>query len=339
MNRASIHQDVAQCDLPPSSEQAPYTTPRLQLLWLFPPLVALAEIVPREFGPQVSLLAHGLLLVLLMIYRALSRYVATHELALALLPVPLIRVLSLALPLNDLPQESWYGLLGLLLLLSAVIIIRQLRLTLREIGLRAGNVLIQAMIAASGLGVGVVAYSLLRPTGAAGSLTLPALWLPMLMIVFSGLAEEVIFRGVLQATARRGLGRGAILYSALIFAVLQLGYQSAEYMAFAFGVGIVFAASVYLSGSILGVALAHGLANITLLVLMPAVTASADNELFLLVIWAASGGVLLTLCAVGVMLWQRRPRRSISRLAGVDRDTHAENQCRESVTELVLHEF
>jgi membrane protease YdiL (CAAX protease family) len=275
---------------------------------VYPLLIAVAEITSISIGPAVGLIAHGLLMVALVIHRTISPHEEVQQLTLALLLVPLMRILSLALPLDRLPQMYWYGLIALPLFVAALLVIRQLRLSRRELGARLGNLLIQGMVGAGGLGLGAAAYALLHSAPATDSPMPSPSWLLAPTLVFcGGLIEELIFRGVLQATAVRALGRGAMVYGALVFAALQIGYRSPSYLLLTLGAGLLFAYTARLSGSILGVAIAHGLANITLLFLMPALVASSVGHAGP---WVIGIGSLLALSAFGLLLWQTNARQA-----------------------------
>jgi DNA-binding XRE family transcriptional regulator len=129
---------------------------------------------------------------------------------------------------------------------------------------------VQLGLAGLGLGLGAIEFSILQPNPLVGALSWQTLWLPALsLLIFTGLTEELIFRGLLQPLARDALGRPALVYVALLFAVLHVGYLSLGDVAFVFAVGLLFAAIVQWSGSILGVTLAHGLTNIMLLLVLP----------------------------------------------------------------------
>ncbi|MEI7771652.1 MAG: CPBP family intramembrane glutamic endopeptidase [Chloroflexales bacterium] len=293
-----------------TSKRSNLTSPRPWLLWIYPLLIAVAEITTVAISPACGLIAHGLLLVMLIIHRAITPHEAEQQLTLALLLAPLTRVLSLALPLTHIPQPYWYGMIAPPLLLAAWLVVRRLRLSRHELGVQPGNLLIQAMVAVGGLGLGAVTYALLHPAPVTGTAMPSLTWLLVPTLLFcGGLAEEMIFRGVLQAAAVRTLGRWAMLYGALVFTALQIGYRSPEYLLFSLGVGLLLAYAARLSGSILGVALAHGLANVTLLFLMPALAASPTGPVARLAPWAIGAGTLLALGACGFLLRQALGRR------------------------------
>jgi LysM repeat protein len=65
------------------------------------------------------------------------------------------------------------------------------------------------------------------------------------------------------------LGKWAILYVTVVFAVLHLGYKSAVDVAFVFAVGLLFGWVVAKTRSLLGVSLSHGITNIALYLIVP----------------------------------------------------------------------
>ena len=111
------------------------------------------------------------------------------------------------------------------------------------------------------------------------ALRLELIWLPaLILLVFTGFLEELIFRCVLQYTALQQLGRLGIPYIAVIYAVFHLGYHSVLDLLFVFGVALVFGWFVWRTGSILGVILSHGLTNITLYLVLPILLAQPASS-------------------------------------------------------------
>jgi hypothetical protein len=122
------------------------------------------------------------------------------------------------------------------------------------------------------------------------------------LAIFTGFMEEIIFRGLLQSMAGLALGRWGLLYVALLFGALHIGYLSVADVVFVTAVGVAFGLVVRWSGSILGVTLAHGLTNITLFLVMPTLTRAAPSAASTLT-WLVIGlGAVLALVA-GARLW------------------------------------
>ena len=94
--------------------------------------------------------------------------------------------------------------------------------------------------------------------------------LAVVMIVFVGFGEELIFRGFLQARIERHWGIGLALFaSALTFSIMHSGYVSIPYLLFVFFVGLVLAILFWKTRSLVFVALIHGILNFFLFSFLP----------------------------------------------------------------------
>src|SRR5690349_3552022 len=109
------------------------------VLWVVLVGVGVAELLTSLANVQLGMFAHAALLVGLTLRAALGREDAERRLTLGLALAPLIRLLSLSLPLANLPRLAWYPIVAVPLLLAAWVIIRQLRMSRAELGLRPGN--------------------------------------------------------------------------------------------------------------------------------------------------------------------------------------------------------
>jgi hypothetical protein len=184
----------------------------------------------------------------------------------------MIRIASLSLPLPQVPIVYWYLLAPAPIVLGAMAAVRIIGLSRLDLGLTLRRWPLQLAVGLTGIIFGLVEYGILQPEPLAQELSWRALWLPVLVLVLgTGLAEEFTFRGVIQSTATGALGKAGVLYVALVFALLHLGYKSLADLLFVFGVGLIFGYVVLKTRSILGVTLSHSLTNVTLFLLAPLV--------------------------------------------------------------------
>jgi uncharacterized protein len=220
---------------------------------------------------QLGLVMHGLALVALLLLAALLEDPAEQRVYLTLAFAPLIRLVSLSMPLQGLPMMYWYLLVGAPITLSIVMVIRYGGFTRQELGLTGNKWFLQILVGLIGIGLGYIEYLILRPAPLADEFTLGAIWFPaLILVVFTGFLEEIIFRGLMQTAFGAKIGRwlGILLISGL-FAVLHLGYQSLLDVIFVFLVALLFAVVTEWTRSIWGVSLAHGLTNVTLFLVFP----------------------------------------------------------------------
>ncbi len=241
---------------------------KVALLYLV--AITIAELVTAVWSPLWGIAFHIFLLLVLVFHSSFATEHPSHRLYLALSLAPLIRVLSLSLPLLSVPQIYWYALTGIPLFGGAFIVMQRLNLRPRQVGLIPGKIPLQLLVATIGIPFGIAEYFILRPEPLVESLSWPGLLLPVLILFIStGLAEELIFRGVMQRLAGEALGRWGWVYVAVLFAVLHIGYISVLDVFFVLGAGLFFGWVVKRTGSLLGVTLAHGLTNILLYLVVP----------------------------------------------------------------------
>jgi uncharacterized protein len=229
---------------------------------------ALTTILPAV---SIGLVLYGLVLVGLVLQSASAPDTRSQRMFLTLAFAPLIRLLSLSIPLNQIPQVYWYFSVGAPIYISIFIVMRYSGFKFSEIGLTLGDLRRQIPIMFIGIALGISEYLILRPAPLVPKMTFAQVWLPgLILLIFTGFLEEIIFRGLMQVTFIPLLGKwNGLLYVSLIFAVLHYGYGSFSDVVFVFAVAMLFGWIALRTGSILGVSLAHGLTNFTLFLVFP----------------------------------------------------------------------
>lgn len=233
-------------------------------------VIIFAEGITIVVHPIAGIIIYLFILLATLLQPAIEDKYHPNRLILSLSLIPLIRIISLTMPLVDIPQIWWYPIIYLPLFIAAIVVIRILGYSRRDIGLNWGSLPIQLLIGVTGLGLGLIEYLILKPEPLITELTFQAAFLPALvLIVTTGFVEELIFRGVLQRTAMESINRLGIVYVSLVFAVLHIGFLSVIDVAFVFVVALSFGWLVNKTGSLLGVTLAHGTTNIMLFIIAP----------------------------------------------------------------------
>ena len=264
--------------------------------WLYAAAILLGELLVVK-DARAGLLVHMLILSVLLVQAAFSssssnrsrpgtaeneetgegarkRMIAWHPGArfyLTLTLAPLIRILSLSLPLAVFPLVYWYAVVSLPLLVGAVAAASLSGYRPRELGLGWGNPFAQLLIGTLGVPLGLAEYFILHPQPLTPTADLAVILLPaLILLVCTGFAEEFIFRGIMQKAAADLLGRKmSLVLVSFIFAILHITHLSAVDVFFVFGVACFFSTLVYRTGSLFGVTLAHGLTNITMYLFWP----------------------------------------------------------------------
>lgn len=232
--------------------------------------IAGAEIVGAFISVFLGTLAYAVLLFILINHYAFTRHSLYQGFLLVLALVPLLRILSVAMPIRQVPQVYWYAMVGGPLLIGVMLTARVLRLSLNDLGLQPQAWLPQLPIALSGLPLGIVAFLLVRPKPLVASFY----WLDIaiaavILMIFVGFVEEIIFRGLLQQAMNETFGRATIFYSSILFAIVYLGSLSVSYIFFMGLVGFFFAWCVAKTESIWGVVLSHSVLSIGMMVVWP----------------------------------------------------------------------
>lgn len=257
---ANIHQIITQHPV--------YRSWIIAIAYLF--LITLAEIVTNFSEPWAGLVIHGLVLMALLLHSSLWARNPLQRFLLALALAPLIRLLGLTLPLSSFPFVYWYMVVGVPLFLAAFAAARVGQVNGKMIGITGRGLPLQFLVAFTGFGLGYIEYLILRPESLISEPRLNQILAPaLILLIFTGLLEEIIFRGLMQYASIRVYGRLGMFYVAFIFTVLHIGYRSMLDLMFVFIVALYFAWITHRSGSILGVTLAHGITNIVLYLILP----------------------------------------------------------------------
>jgi len=238
-------------------------------------MIAVAEIITAYFDPKTGIIIHGILMFA-MFGHASFIYPTNKDLANLLMCIglaPLIRIISLCTPLSSFSYIYWFLVLSIPLF-SGILVVRAIQaLSEDAIGLvfNIRKLHWEVIIVVFGFPMGIIEYWILEPESIINELTLQKLIAPaLIMIICTGLIEELIFRGLIQFNAIRVFGTwiGILLTSAL-FGFLHTGNLNVVSVFFAFAVGFVYSLIRLRTGSIIGISLSHGILNCMLFLIMP----------------------------------------------------------------------
>lgn len=234
-------------------------------------LLTVAEILTALVEPRLGLLLHSLLLTGALMYGARCCDRPTYRFWMGVSLAPLIRLISLSLPLRSVPLIYWYLIISVPLYVAAFILRRLiLQTSWAQLGLHGRGLALQVLMPFLALPLGMLEYRILRPAPLISGWDLGDFLIAALILLIStGLVEELIFRGIMQQVAVEVMGRGGVVYVSAIFAVLHVGHRSLADVFFVFGVALLFGWFVQRTRSIVGVSLTHGLINIWLFLIAP----------------------------------------------------------------------
>ncbi|HXZ95403.1 MAG TPA: CPBP family intramembrane glutamic endopeptidase [Dehalococcoidia bacterium] len=231
-------------------------------------LIVNSSIVKGQLSEKLLLASNDQTLVLNNIRSSAPQSDRRFLVALAL--VPLIRIVSLSMPLAEFSVTYWYIIIAIPVAVGIFIVARTLHLRPGEIGLTVGSIYLQVLLGVTGIAFGLVDYFILKPEPLIVALRWQEIMVPtLILLVATGFVEELAFRGVMQRASTKMLGNWGWVYIAVLYAVLQIGQRSALHFMLSLLIALLFGWTVKRTGSILGVSLCHGLINIGLYLIFP----------------------------------------------------------------------
>ena len=133
--------------------------------------ITAAEAVTVFVHPVWGLVCHATVLVAVVAHSALANDHRYRNLLLSLALAPLVRIISLSMPLANVPQIWWYPIIYAPLLAAAILVARILGYRLNELGLNFKRIPPQLAVALTGVAFGVAEYFILKPEPIIAELT------------------------------------------------------------------------------------------------------------------------------------------------------------------------
>jgi membrane protease YdiL (CAAX protease family) len=234
-----------------------------------------ALVAAREL--TAGLVVHGLLLFALINAYVLTERRESSEqdrsrrgALLALSIVPLLRITSVALTLPEVGVPYRAAVIGVPLLLAAILTARATAFPAPSFSLRPERT--QTLTAAAGLPLSLIAYGIVRPAPLVAEPSVDRFVLAAAIVVlFTGMLEEFIFRGLLQRSLSNMFPQAGAQLGTGIFTATYLGTRSPAYILFVGVAGLLAASIVQRTDRLVGVAVAHALVNVGLLLVWPLV--------------------------------------------------------------------
>ena len=150
--------------------------------------------------------------------------------------------------------------------------INRKKLSLKQIGFSISNIPKYVLLGlAIGVPLGVIEYYIVIPTPSFPSFEVGYFFRDMFyMIIFVGLAEEILFRGLIQRDMMNLFGwKWGLLGASIMFSVMHLTWRSIPELAFTFVAGLIFGYLYYRTRNLTAPIVAHGIANTILVAVMP----------------------------------------------------------------------
>lgn len=238
--------------------------------WSYLSICVVAEFLIAYGAPLPGVILFSAMLFGLLADATYAWNTSHYALFLVLMLVPLTRMVSMVLPLEAREPIYWYVFISVPLFIATGLI----RNTLQRGGwlssLIPGKRLYQFLVAIVGMCAGILLYLLdPRPPIIEQPSWEQTLIAAMILLICTGVLEEMIFRGTIQPIVVDKLGRSGIIYVALLYTVLHPGTHSLVTTGLVFLTALFWSWVVMKTHSLLGVILSHGLLNILVYLLLP----------------------------------------------------------------------
>jgi len=231
-------------------------------------LILLAEGLIFLGDMEAALAVHALNLTMLI----LSSVYIENRIYPALMLLPLFRLLNIAMPVFFTLTLYSYTFVYAPMFIPIYYIIREKMFKNSEIGLTAKDFwLFLPLAIATGVAIGWGEYQVLHPGVLVPDYGIKSvLLLSITMIFFVGLVEEFIFRCSLQTVMEARLGHvTGLLITSILFGFMHSGYHLPFELVYVSFAGVVFGLLFWLTKSLPVIALAHGITNIALFLVVP----------------------------------------------------------------------
>ncbi len=226
--------------------------------------------------PVYGLTMHSLTLVILCSHAPLVRRLSPEsaKLAICLVPIPLIRIVSITSPLVEFTLLEWFLVISMILFSSIIASMIFLGTDLEEYGFvlpQRRHLGLEIGVVFLGLVFGYMEYQILKPNNMIEEFSVPGLAAPLVALYFgTGLLEELLFRGIIQKHAIDAFNKWVgVIFTTLIFMIMHTGWESFLDVIFVGAVGFFFSLVVLRTGSLIGVSFSHAITNLSLFILTP----------------------------------------------------------------------
>ena len=237
-------------------------------------LVTCAELL-TIYDAKYGIVLYAFILFALLIHSA-STLTTDREfsrLLVVLILAPLIRILSLSLPLTHFNYITWFVLISIPIYLAIFTCLHIQRIKPQDVALslpKLQHLPLELATILFAVPFGILEYQVLKP-GILVEPSFEALIIPALVIITcTGFLEELAFRGLMQYHATRTMGFSGIIFISILFGFLHIGNLSIFDVLLAGGIGFLYSLVVRKTGSLFGVSVSHGVINIMLFLIAPA---------------------------------------------------------------------
>lgn len=230
-----------------------------------------SELITTYYMTSWGIILDVILITCLVINSTLTKSVKFSYLLQAMTLLPLIRIMSLSIPVIELKPLYWLAIMSIPIFAAVWILMQSQCLSKKMVGFNTRNLPLQLLVGLTGLGFGFVEYLILRPTALIPDLSLVnVIFASLIVIISTGVLEELVFRGIIQRNAENIMGKiWGVIFTSLLFVGFNISWNSSPDLIFIFGISICYGYIFQKTRSILGISISHGLCNVLLFIILP----------------------------------------------------------------------
>lgn len=247
------------------------TKPQVRALISYILILIFSELVTTYYMTSWGIILQVILITAMVINSTLTKSVKFSYLSQAMILLPLIRIMSLSIPVMELKPIYWLAIMSVPVGAAVWILMQSQYLNKKMVGLNTRNLPLQVLVGLTGLGFGFVEYLILRPTALIPELSvLNLIFAGSVVMVATGLLEELVFRGIIQRNAENIMGKlWGIIFTSVLFAGFNISWNSPLDLLFIFAVSMCYGYMFQKTRSIMGISISHGLCNVVLFIVLP----------------------------------------------------------------------
>ncbi|HEY9246500.1 MAG TPA: CPBP family intramembrane glutamic endopeptidase [Candidatus Methanoperedens sp.] len=231
-------------------------------------LIFLAEILLFLGHRNASTIVHSLNILVIMAAATLKKDMRLLQ---TLSLVSIFRIINISLPIYFSFTIYWMASLYGLMLLPIFLIAKEQNISIKDMGITMKWSYLWPAAIPLGLGLALIENHFLNPEALIPGITAgEILKLGLVMFLFIGLVEEIIFRSFLQQRLEEKIGTtGGLMLASLIFGFMHSGYSNPYEVLFAIFAGLLIGFCFQRTRSLPFVIIVHGINNTILFGVLP----------------------------------------------------------------------
>lgn len=245
-------------------------------IFLYLSLIFAIELHTIWIEPVSGTFYYGVLFIILLHHYLLDAEDTNRNQLLLLSAIPLLRILSMAMPVGLVSPLYRYPMVGIPVFTAIILIVKQTQISWKDLGVRlpeirkSEDVWENVLITVSGIPLGIIGFYFGNPIPLVSTGTPEEVITAAIMVLFFiGALEEIVFRGLLLHTLIRSFGRMGIVLSSAIYLLLFASSGSIGMVVLMGFVSLLYSWHALESRSIMAVTISHSLMFAGMLIFYP----------------------------------------------------------------------